>query len=108
MSGTNARGQLASRSSWRDQTVQGAWDQAVDAPQGGKFCPSCGTTVNVAPKSGIARDWDMSHNPSWTNRTFEPDIVRSAVIDDYNEGVMLECPQCNRSAGNNDSRFGGQ
>lgn len=55
--------------------------------------------------SGAPRDWDMSHNPSWTNREFPADVTREEVINNYNTGVMLECPTCNRSAGNDDSRF---
>ncbi|MFF1876607.1 DUF6527 family protein [Leifsonia sp. NPDC058230] len=105
--GTNQRGQLTSRGSWRDKTVQDAWDSAADGTDGSKLCPTCSNPVRVAPKSGVPRDWDVSHNPSWSNRMFPNDITRGGVIDDYNSGVNLECPACNRSGGNNDLRFGG-
>lgn len=47
----------------------------------------------------------LSHNPSWTNREFPPDVTRQEVLDNYQDGTSLECPSCNRSAGNNDQRF---
>lgn len=103
--GTNARGQITSRSSFRDDTIESAWKNAEAGPSGGRLCPSCGVEVKVAPKTGLPRDWDVSHNPSWTNRDFDPKGPRSDVIDDYQKGTSLECPSCNRSGGNNDSRF---
>jgi hypothetical protein len=64
--------------------------------------------VHNAPGSGQPRDWDVSHNPSWTNREFDPDnTTRQDVVDNYQEGTGLECRRCNRGGGNDDSRFGG-
>jgi RHS repeat-associated protein len=107
--GTNARGELTSRSSFRKKTLSDAWDNAKPGPNGGKLCPTCGKEVKVPSKvkGGPDRDWDASHNPSWTNRSFKSDTTRPEVVDNYNEGVSLECSACNRSAGNNDARFGG-
>jgi len=106
VAGTNASGQLTSRTSFRDSTVEGVWDGAETGPTGGRMCSSgCGTELKVPPRSGLARDWDMSHNPSWSNRLFSTDTPRSGVIDNYNEGVGLECQACNRGGGNNDARF---
>lgn len=62
----------------------------------------------VPPRTpGQTRDWDVSHNPSWTNRRFAPDVTRAEVQDDYQVGTSLECPACNRIGGNDDSRSGG-
>jgi len=106
VNGTNERGQLTSRSSFRNQTTQDAWDNAEDGPNGGKLCPSCQTEVTAAPKSGTPKDWDNSHKPSWSNRTFDPKTTtRQDVIDNYQEGVSLECQNCIRSGGNRDDRF---
>ncbi len=105
VSGTNERGELTSRSSFRNGTVQDAWDNATDGPTGGKLCPTCGGEVSVAPGTGN-RDWDVSHNPSWTNREFDANVTtRQDVIDNYQQGTSLECPSCNRSGQANDNRF---
>ncbi|WP_371862253.1 GH-E family nuclease [Acetobacter indonesiensis] len=85
--------------------MQNTWDNAEDGPNGGKLCPTCGVTVKNAPNSGKSRDWDVSHNPSWSNRSFNSNTTRQSVIENYQKGVSLECPSCNRSGGNNDSRF---
>jgi hypothetical protein len=106
--GTNRTGELTSRSSFRKGTVQDAWDNATPGPTGGRTCPTCGTEVHNAPGSGQPRDWDVSHNPSWTNREFDPNnTTRQDVVDNYQEGTGLECRRCNRGGGNDDSRFGG-
>lgn len=108
--GTNATGEVTSRSSFRKGTTQGAWDEAAPGPNGGRLCPTCGDEVHVEPGTGTRAnpsDWDRSHNPSWTNREFPPDVTRSEVIDNYNDGVSLECGPCNRAGQNNDGRFGG-
>jgi hypothetical protein len=81
--GTSVRGQVTSRpGSFRQGTLQDAWDEAPVGPSGGRVCTSCGTEVHVPPNTGVPRDWDGSHNPSWSN------------------------PGCNRPPGNNDTRFG--
>ncbi|GAA1972074.1 hypothetical protein GCM10009718_04870 [Isoptericola halotolerans] len=105
--GTNAAGKTTARGKFRKATLQNAWDQAEDGSTGGKLCPSCRAEVKVPPNSGARRDWDASHNPSWTNRTFPGDASRRDVLDNdnYNDGVSLEFPGCNRSGGNNDERF---
>jgi RHS repeat-associated protein len=103
--GTNAPRQTTSRSSFRLGTLRKNWENASPGPTGGRLCPTCGKEVNVPPNSGLPRDWDVSHNPSWTNRTFPPDASRQDVIDNYQQGTSLECPSCNRSGGNNDGRF---
>ena len=105
--GTNVRGEVTSRpGSFRRGALQNAWDDAAVGPNGGRLCPSCGVEVNVAPNGGAPRDWDGSHNPSWSKREFPGDVRRPDVLDNFNEGVSLECPGCNRLGGNNDSRFG--
>ncbi|MBO0745954.1 MAG: hypothetical protein J2P43_13110 [Candidatus Dormibacteraeota bacterium] len=103
--GTNARGEVTSRGSFRVKTEQDAWDNAEPGPNGGKLCPTCKTEVTVPPRTGVPRDWDVSHNPSWTNREFPPNVTRPEVLDNYQQGTSLECPSCNRSGGNDDSRF---
>ena len=86
--------------------MQSAWDDATLGANGGRLCPMCGGEVLVPPFSGSARDWDVSHNPSWTNRYFDPNTTtRQDVIESYQIGTSLECPSCNRSGGNNDDRF---
>ena len=106
ISGTNQKGQVTSRSSFRVGTLHKTWAEAEDGPNGGKLCYTCGKEMMVPPNTGVPRDWDASHNPSWTNRGFPPNIDRKSVIDNYNEGIILECPSCNRGGGNNDERFG--
>jgi hypothetical protein len=99
--GTNASGEVTSRpGSFRQGTLQNAWDEAPVGQNGGRVCTSCGTEVQVPPNSGVPRDWDASHNPSWSNREFPADVTRPQVLDNYNTGVSLECPGCNRSGGN--------
>lgn len=103
--GTNRRGEVTSRTTYRKPVVQAAWDSAEPGPTGGRLCPTCGTEVNVPPNSGQPRDWDMSHYPSWSNRWFPTSTTRQEVRDNYQQGTRLECPGCNRSGGNNDERF---
>lgn len=103
--GTNARGLVNSRGSFRKATLDDAWDNAASGPTGGRLCPSCGGEVSVPPHTGVPRDWDASHFPSWTNREFPSTITRGEVLDNYNKGIFLECPICNRLGGNNDARF---
>jgi hypothetical protein len=107
VNGTNVRRLVNSRGSFRKPTLQNAWDNADAGPSGGRLCPTCGGEVNVPPNSGVPRDWDGSHFPSWTNRQFPSTVTRREVLDNYNEGVSVECPVCNRGGGNNDARFGG-
>ena len=98
--GTNEKGQLTSRGSWRRATVDQAWEGAEPGPTGGRLCPTCSTEVTVPPRSGQPRDWDINHHPAWSKREFKPDVTRQEVLDNYQEGTSLECPSCNRSAGN--------
>ncbi len=98
--GTNAPGQLTRRGSWRRGTVDRAWESAEPGPSGGRLCPTCGNEVTVPPRSGQPRDWDINHDPPWTRREFPDDVTRRDVLDEYQEGTGLECPGCNRSAGN--------
>lgn len=40
-------------------------------PSGGRLCPTCGKEVHGDPGQGrLHSDWDVSHDPSWTNRIF--------------------------------------
>lgn len=104
--GTNATGQLTSRGKFRKGTLDQAWENAPKGPNGGRLCPTCQTNeVLVPPNTGVRRDWDGSHNPSWSNRSFSPIVTRKQVLDNYNKGVSLECISCNRSGQANDSRF---
>jgi RHS repeat-associated protein len=104
--GTNAAGELTSRGHFRKGTQASMWENAEPGPSAGRLCPSCGKEVHVPPNSGSARDWDGSHNPSWTNREFPANASRKEVLDNYNTGSSLECVSCNRSGQANDSRFG--
>jgi RHS repeat-associated protein len=97
INGTNESGQLTSRSSLRQGTVQDAWDNAASGSNSGRLCPTCGKEVKVDPRSGEARDWDVDHQPKWTDRQFSPDTTRPQVIDNYQQGTRLRCPSCNRS-----------
>ncbi|WP_323135330.1 RHS repeat-associated core domain-containing protein, partial [Dyella silvatica] len=103
--GSNVRGALTNRSTFRNATVQKAWDNAEPGPNGGRLCFTCKTEVLVPPFSGEKRDWDGSHVPSWTNRYFPTSSTRQDIINAYQEGVRLECIGCNRSGQNNDGRF---
>lgn len=98
--GTNERGKTTSRTRFRNKTLQDAWDQAEPGPTGGRSCPTCGRETFGDPYAGEPRDWDGSHNPSWTNRTFPDDVTRREVTQNYQEGVSLECRTCNRSGKN--------
>ncbi|WP_089084267.1 RHS repeat-associated core domain-containing protein [Aquitalea magnusonii] len=98
--GTNQRGQVTSRSSWRKSTVQDAWDNAAPSPTGGRVCPACKGEVKVAPGTG-RRDWDIDHHPEpWSKRDFPDNISRKEVIDNYQDGTIFKCASCNRSEGN--------
>ncbi len=80
--GTNAAGEVTSRSSFRESTIENPWNNAVEGPNGGRLCPTCGSEVRVAPGSeGVVRDWNVSHIPSWTNREFPLDVTRQFVVD---------------------------
>ncbi len=105
-SGTNRSGEITSRGRFRSKTLNDAWSNAKPGPNGGRMCSNgCGRELMVPPKSGQPRDWDGSHNPSWSNRTFSPGTSRSDVRDNYQRGTGLECVSCNRSGGNNDGGF---
>ena len=83
-------------SGFRKATLQRSWDEAADAPNGGKLCPDCGTEVSVAPGTG-KRDWDNDHhNPKWKDRNLEGK-TRKEVLDEYNKNTRLRCPSCNRA-----------
>ncbi|GAB3985178.1 hypothetical protein GCM10029978_097230 [Actinoallomurus acanthiterrae] len=108
--GTNATGQVTSRGSFRAATEDGASNNAETGPNGGRLCPTqgpnCAGEVMVPPRTpNVQRDWDVSHNPSWTNIRFPPSVSRQEVLDNYHEGTGLECIPCNRGGGNDDSRF---
>ena len=97
-------------SNFRKSTVNDAWDNAANGSQPNtKQCPTCGKDVKGNPYNNESRNtsdgWDVSHNPSWSNRPQNYNS-RKELLDDYNSGVQLECRNCNRSGGNNDARFG--
>ncbi|MFJ6267118.1 GH-E family nuclease [Lysinibacillus xylanilyticus] len=98
--GTNKKGEVTNRGSFRKGTVQDAWDNAESGLNGGKLCPTCKDEVKVEPFSGEKRDWDIDHVPAWTNREFPANVTRKEVLDNYQKGTRLECPSCNRSGGN--------
>ncbi|MDQ0418972.1 RHS repeat-associated protein, partial [Croceifilum oryzae] len=100
--GSNKKGDITNRGSWRKDTVKKAWEGAEVGPNGGRLCPSCGKEVMVPPFSGKSRDWDISHMPSWTNRRFSLDSKRKDFLDNYQVNTFLECPSCNRPRGNRD------
>ena len=98
----------AKRGTFRQETLKNAWDLAADGSQpNSKKCPTCGKDVYGNPHNKEKRNtkdgWDGSHNPSWSNRQHSSD--RKEQLNDYNEGVSLECRHCNRSGGNKDERF---
>ncbi len=99
VAGTNQTRQLTSRSSLREGTVQAAWDNAPEGPNGGRLCPTCSREVHGNPGAGEARggQWDVHHDPHWTERQFSPNASRQQVIDNYQEGTSLRCVRCNRS-----------
>ncbi|WP_374596964.1 RHS repeat-associated core domain-containing protein [Brevundimonas sp.] len=101
--GSNQTGTLTNRSSFRRGTLASSWENAAPGPTGGRLCPTCNVEVQAAPGSGQRRDWDVSHNPSWTRRWFPPTTTRQQVIENYQLGTRLECAGCNRSRGNNDN-----
>jgi filamentous hemagglutinin len=85
--------------SFRKKTLQEAWDNAPDGSGGGKSCPTCDREINVRPgEKGNRRDWDADHQPPWSKRDLSGK-TRKEVLDEYNDGVRLECPSCNRSRG---------
>lgn len=99
----------AKRGSFRKGTVKESWDNAKNGSQPNtKQCPTCKKDVKGNPYNKEKRTgpdgWDMSHNPSWTKRD-HTGMTRKQQLDDYNKGAPLECASCNRSGGNNDSRF---
>ncbi len=82
---------------FRKQTIQDAWDDAVDAAGGGKTCPTCGKTVTVPPGEGTRttpRDWHGDHDPKWKDRDLSG-MTRQEVLDEFNSDVRLRCPTCN-------------
>ena len=99
----------AKRGSFRKGTVKDSWDNAKNGSKPNtKQCPTCKKDVEGNPHNKEKRNgpngWDMSHNPSWTKRD-HTGMTRKEQLDDYNKGAPLECASCNRSGGNNDSRF---
>ena len=98
--GTNELGAVTSRGSWRKATLQAAWENAKPGPTGGRLCPTCGCEVKVPPFGGRMRDWDVNHSPPWTKRLFDDYAARRGVLENYQLGTWLECPHCNRAAGN--------
>jgi RHS repeat-associated protein len=107
--GTNRRGEVTSRSSYRRGTSQRVWDEAKPGPTGGRLCSTCETHEAVVPPGegtkDAPQDWHHSHMPSWTNREFPPDVTRPEVIDNYQEGLFLECPECNVGRGSRDDLY---
>lgn len=108
--GTNRTGLLTSRGKFRVGTTRGNWQRAEDGPRGGKLCPTQGPTCSgevfiLKGTRARPRDWDNSHNPSWTNRWFWRLTSRGKVLDNYNSGTFLECVPCNRSRQNHDELF---
>jgi RHS repeat-associated protein len=107
--GTNAKGLVNSRAKFWRKTLKFAWDSMKSDPNnpGAKLCPTCGKTIRIFKGTrGNPRDWDVSHNPSWSNRWMFVNTVRKVWIELYNSGVFGECVACNRGGGNNDGRFG--
>lgn len=100
--GTNRPGEVTSRGRFRKQTLEDMWEGAEPGENGGRLCPTCSSERMVPPNSGAPRDWHGSHYPSWSNREFPPDISRKEVLDNYQEDVFLECPDCNVGRGNRD------
>ncbi len=88
--GTNEPGKVTSRGSWRKQTTQDAWDSAEPSPTGGRLCPTCSDEVKVPPSTEQPRDWDIDHDPAWTNREFPPNVTRQEVLDNYQTVCRLE------------------
>jgi hypothetical protein len=51
------------------------------------ICPWVATGSSLPSATGIARDQDGSHLPSWTKREFPSTITRREVLDDHNWGA---------------------
>ena len=100
LKGTNQKGEITTRGSFRKDTLQDSWDNAEPGPNGGKLCPTCKEEVKVKPFSGEKRDWHVDHKPAWTNRVFPANVTRKEVLDNYQKGTRLECPSCNIRGGN--------
>lgn len=101
--------EIPARGNFRQKTIKDSWDGAKDGSKPNtKKCPTCDKDVegnpNLKEKRGGEDGWDASHNPSWSKRD-NNGKTRKEQLDNYNEGVSLECKSCNRSGGNNDSRF---
>lgn len=106
---SSSESKTAKRGSFRKGTVKDSWDNANNGSKPNtKQCPTCKKDVEGNPHKKEKRNgpngWDMSHNPSWTKRD-HTGMTRKEQLDDYNKGAPLECASCNRSGGNNDSRF---
>ena len=91
------------------RSVTDNWDNATDGSKlNTKKCPTCGKDVEGNPNNNESRKnengWDVSHNPSWSNRDLSEKGTRKEVLDEYNKGTELECIGCNRGRGNRDER----
>jgi hypothetical protein len=90
----------AKRAHWWKRALDAAWAAAKPGPTGGRLCPTCGKEVKVAPRTRRPRDWDMNHSEiPWSLRILGP-RTRRGEIENYQEGVSLECVNCNRGGGN--------
>ena len=47
----------------------------------------------------MKRDWDVDHQPKWKDRNLE-NKTRKEVLNEYNKGTRLRCPNCNRADNN--------
>jgi hypothetical protein len=94
-------GNVRIRPKFRKATIEQAFAEAPGT-WGGKACPTCGTRVGAGTieRGGvIRRDFDIDHTgKTWADRVkaMPDDISRKAVIDAYQEGVRVQCPDCNQ------------
>lgn len=80
---------------FRKKTLQDAWDNAAAGSKPNtRSCPDCKKDVEVAPGTG-RRDWDGDHQPKWKDRDLT-NMTRKDVLNEYNRGVRVRCPTCNR------------
>jgi hypothetical protein len=56
--------------------------------------------AHIAPGMPGGKDSQQDHIVPWSQREFRLDTPRSAVIQNYQEGLQLACPICNPAKGN--------
>jgi RHS repeat-associated protein len=92
--GSNKSGQPGSRGTWRVSTENNALARAM-GPDGRPSCAICGETMEINARA----DYNLDHQPPWSHRSWPENTPRSTVLDDYQTGVRVTHPICNRLLG---------